>query len=54
MPGDDLLRSKIKELLHSRGLDMSLLDVMITVGANQAFSNTATALCDNGGSAGFS
>jgi len=42
---------KLKEKLYNRlskaGLDMSNMDIVITMGANQAFTNIALTLCDN-------
>lgn len=46
--GDSELRTKISSMLQVKGLDMTIMDVIITTGANQAISNTALALLDQG------
>jgi DNA-binding transcriptional MocR family regulator len=50
--GHPTLRNRIKIFLQSKGLNMEKLDVIVTSGANQAFTNLALALCDNGDNAG--
>lgn len=46
--GDEALRSHLSSILGLKGLDMSSMDLAITAGANQAFSNAALAVCDEG------
>jgi DNA-binding transcriptional MocR family regulator len=50
--GDNHLKDLIKKNLFTKGFDTEGLDIMITPGANQAFTNIALALCDKGDSAG--
>jgi DNA-binding transcriptional MocR family regulator len=45
--GYPALRSRVKSQLQSKGLNMDKLDVIITSGANQAFTNLALTICDD-------
>ena len=45
--GLDLLRHQIRQKIQRR-MDMKEMDVVITAGANQGFTNIAFALCDDG------
>lgn len=42
------LRQMLSDKFVSDGVDMAALNVMITCGANQAFTNTSLALCNEG------
>jgi aspartate/methionine/tyrosine aminotransferase len=46
--GDPKLREAILVDLHRRGLDRTDMDVLITPGANQAFTNAFLSLVDEG------
>lgn len=50
--GDNHLKNMIRKNLLIKGFDTESLDIMITSGANQAFTNITLALCDMGDSAG--
>jgi len=45
------LRNKLKTILSHRALDIENIDIAITAGANQAFTNVALTLCDHGDNA---
>jgi aspartate/methionine/tyrosine aminotransferase len=49
--GLEELRERIKLKMISLGVDMREQEVMVTCGANQAFMNSAIALCDEGDNA---
>ena len=44
--GQNSLKEKIRENLLAKGFDTVGLDIIITSGANQAFTNIALAICD--------
>ena len=46
--GLDSLRQQIRQRFEKKDLDMNEMDVVITAGANQGFTNIAFALCDDG------
>lgn len=46
------LQTQIRENMASKGFETSGLEIMITAGANQAFTNIALALCDVNDTAG--
>lgn len=50
--GDTALKEEIRENLNVKGFNTTDLDMMITPGANQGFTNIALALCDPGDTAG--
>jgi DNA-binding transcriptional MocR family regulator len=50
--GDNHLKDLIRKNLFTKGFDTEGLDIMVTPGANQAFTNIALAICDKGDSAG--
>ena len=45
--GLPILKEKLKKRLNNSGLDMNNMDIVITMGANQAFTNIALSLLDN-------
>lgn len=50
--GSPPLKKMIMQDLTKKGLDVTDLEIMITSGANQAFTNIALALCDASDTAG--
>jgi DNA-binding transcriptional MocR family regulator len=50
--GNPPLKEMIMQNLTKKGLDVADLEIMITAGANQAFTNIALALCDASDTAG--
>ena len=50
--GHDSLHDKIRQNLLSKGFDTGGLEIMVTAGANQAFTNIALAICDPADAAG--
>ena len=46
------LRDALRRSLTTKGLVLDGLDIAVTAGGNQAFTNVALALCDSGDNAG--